>query len=215
MQRRTWSSELLHPDPERGPWRIDLRWAEVGGRAECVGVSLSSVDDRPVTNTAIRGIRWAEVIDRDARDRVKRAEETLGRQNWWRTTLAYAAADQERPAARRAKAREMAASLERGTAAQAAEDARRSLDLYQGRPRTPAFLARVAEVYATAWEEHLNPTDEVRRAFDTSRSSAGRWVVEARRQGYLTKTDPNKRRAGGRLTAKARRALERAEEEER
>lgn len=31
------------PDPDGGPWRVELQWGEVDGRPECVGVQLAQV----------------------------------------------------------------------------------------------------------------------------------------------------------------------------
>jgi hypothetical protein len=47
------------------------------------------------------------------------------------------------------------------------------------------ILARAAEVYRNALRRGLGPTDAVALAFPISRSTAGRWIVEARRRGLL------------------------------
>lgn len=47
------------------------------------------------------------------------------------------------------------------------------------------ILVRAAEVYRGALGEGLSPTDEVAHSFPISRSTAGRWIVEARRRGFL------------------------------
>lgn len=53
------------------------------------------------------------------------------------------------------------------------------------RRMTRELLEKVAEVYRTAYGQGLSPTKAVAEAFDVSHSSAGRWVVEARKEGLL------------------------------
>jgi hypothetical protein len=54
------------------------------------------------------------------------------------------------------------------------------------------WLQRVAEVYREALSRDLPATDTVWQAFDISRSTAGRWIVEARRRGFLGPAIPGR-----------------------
>lgn len=66
---------------------------------------------------------------------------------------------------------------------------------------TDAFLRSVAEEYAAAVKAGANPTAAVHAAAPklsghaVSRSTAGRWVVEARRKGLLPATEQRRARA--------------------
>lgn len=82
-------------------------------------------------------------------------------------------------------------------------DAEQAEDLYaevrrlDRRRRTPLSrddLADAAKVYRTALKAGDNPTAKVAEVLYLSRSSAGRWVAEARRRGLLGPT--RERRAG-------------------
>jgi hypothetical protein len=59
---------------------------------------------------------------------------------------------------------------------------------------TDEILERVASVYRAALKAGAPPTDAVKTAFDIPRSTAGRWVAETRRRGFLGPATP--RRAG-------------------
>lgn len=50
---------------------------------------------------------------------------------------------------------------------------------------TPELLAKVAEVYRAAYSAGQSPTQAVAETFEVSHSTAGRWVVEARKAGTL------------------------------
>lgn len=47
------------------------------------------------------------------------------------------------------------------------------------------ILAAVADVYRLAADLGADPTNKVAEVFRKPRSTAGRWVMEARRRGYL------------------------------
>jgi hypothetical protein len=56
----------------------------------------------------------------------------------------------------------------------------------RGRPIGDEHLQRVAEIYRAAVSTgHRAPVDEVRRQLNTSRSTAGRWVQQAREHHFL------------------------------
>jgi len=65
----------------------------------------------------------------------------------------------------------------------------------QGARVPDAFLEKVAAIYRRALEQGEPPTETVRKVMPGSRSSAGRWVEEARRRGYLPPTTSGRARA--------------------
>jgi hypothetical protein len=58
-----------------------------------------------------------------------------------------------------------------------------------------AELQEAADIYRAAFEHGDHPTEAVRKHFWLSRSSAGRWVAEARRRGFLPPTEPRRAKA--------------------
>jgi hypothetical protein len=61
-----------------------------------------------------------------------------------------------------------------------------------GKRLSDEWLKRVAAVYRDALSRGLPATDTVAEAFPISRSTAGRWVVEARRRGLLGPAVPGR-----------------------
>jgi hypothetical protein len=58
----------LWPDPRKGPWGVELRWRILDGRAECVGIELTSVDRGdgvPLTGTILRDLQVPRLIAAD------------------------------------------------------------------------------------------------------------------------------------------------------
>lgn len=56
-------TEHLHPDPRRGPWRVELAWRLVDEVPECVGLTLTSANpgDR-VTDALLRQLAVSKLI---------------------------------------------------------------------------------------------------------------------------------------------------------
>ncbi|MEU1761189.1 hypothetical protein [Micromonospora sp. NPDC005652] len=59
-------TEHRHPDPEAGPWRVQLTWRQVDGVPECVGLILLSdnPDDR-ITDSLLRKLQVSRLIAAD------------------------------------------------------------------------------------------------------------------------------------------------------
>ena len=57
---------------------------------------------------------------------------------------------------------------------------------------TPEHLARVAEVYRTAWQAGEPPTKAVAQSFEVSHSTAARWVGAARKAKHLGHADSSR-----------------------
>jgi hypothetical protein len=66
MTTRRW------PDAS-GPWKLVFRWAEVGGRFECVGLDMHAVGRQPdpLTTSTLRSVNLAALID-EQRPRLRR-----------------------------------------------------------------------------------------------------------------------------------------------
>jgi hypothetical protein len=152
----------LWPDERRGPWRIELHWQILGGRAECIGIDLRSAvptperpEDRislppprklgePVTATLLRQLRIGQLVESYRADMY---EITRGDQLY----------------------------RSRGTR----------------RPRTDlSRLAEVAEVYREAHRQGRPTGRAVADRFTVSVSNARKMIYEARREGELPPTAP-------------------------
>jgi hypothetical protein len=188
------------PDPRRGPWWIRYHFAEVDGRAECVGLDLQSFRERrgrqeattaagpqPVTATLLRQLPVATLISEARRDQADLVE--------WAS-----------------RAKEVGARARRAAGKQVPpfEQARRR----GGRPRErgPEHFEAVAAVYSDALRLGDRPTKAVEQRWQVAASTAAKWVRQARRLGFLGPTTQGK--AGGiappkrRLPSKGRRSTE-------
>lgn len=65
----------------------------------------------------------------------------------------------------------------------------------RGHRLTDAHLQAVASVYSDAYHQGQRPTKAVAEHFTVARSTAGRWVVEARKRGFLSATRERMARA--------------------
>ena len=174
------------PDPIKGPWMIRFHWGEVDGRAECVGIDVRSfrskesapVQPRPVdpsgnfgavTHTLLRTLRADGLIQSNC--------EAFADVTEW-------------------------ASKQASTGAKARRQAMRALETFgeprrRGRPPKypPEHYARVAEVYDEAYARNRTPRRAVAHAFDVPETTAGHWIANARRLGFLGE-NPGRGRAG-------------------
>jgi hypothetical protein len=180
--------DLFWPDPFEGPWRVTVHLAEVDGRLECVGIDLRSFGEAPAGTlepTALNAELWRSFPP---------AQAIAEAQSWMRP-LAGAVRAGKPGFAKDPRAKEVLA--------RAAELVTRGRDGLG----VDHFL-NVAVVYADTWASGGgDPVAAVTDHWGCARSTAGRWVSQARRKyGYLEPTTP--RRPNGRLTPKARRLIE-------
>lgn len=174
---------LLWPDGQRGPWLIDIMWAPIGDRDECIGLEIRSYRERKgerawppelptwdqdpaiLTTTTLRELPFATIV---ADLRRERRAGHVDFTDWLATQPEYQSeADQ--------------ASLRRLRSA--------------GTRRPAAALAEVAQVYRHAWETGRPPTQAVAEHFVISHSAAAKRVSRARQAGYLPLTTRGKPRA--------------------
>lgn len=175
-------ARVMWPDRSRGPWLIDLRFAVVDERVECVGIELRSYrhDDEawlalpragegnePVRVAMLREIPLGSLI----------ATEKLRAAHTLRSHLRHLRRDD---LAAETAAWEKGAARTRG-----------------GRPPEDLSLEQVAQVYREAAVATNAPTRAVAEAFQLSRSAAAKRVARARAAGLLPPTERGRARAGG------------------
>lgn len=178
IARHSWKWE----DSRGGRWIVHTTWAEVNGRAECVGVELRSwIQDyrsrlepmpdglKPVTTTVWRELNVGSAINKLRNSKAAQLRKML-------------AHSRQIPARR---VEEMKKSLERHAAPRIGRPPEHGADHFE----------RVARVYAKAWARGRAPTKAVSEHFHISRSQAAKWVQRARGLGFLSPTTSGK--AGG------------------
>lgn len=158
---------MLWPDRDEGPWLIDFEFQPIAGRAECVGIQVTSarpLDAQPwqaggklpevgipLTTSVLRGIRLSELVTEI------------------RETNA-----------------ELAAMLDEQ------EEARAFAAPPGMRPATARRLQRAAEAYQEAWRRGQPPTQAVAQRLNVSTAAAASLVARARSAGLLPPTTPGK-----------------------
>lgn len=159
-------SSRLWPDPENGPWLITFRWQAINGRAECIGIDVTSVRPAdasswmgggklpeigiPLTTSVLRGVRLSELIAEE-RESMARVYDDFFRES--ETAATYRGAGQMREGTRRR-------------------------------------LERVVEAYREAWQQGKPPTQTVAKRLNISVSAAAKLVARARQVGMLPPTRP-------------------------
>jgi hypothetical protein len=170
-------------DPDGNPWKVQLEWAEVGGRAEVVGFHLVSYEHKPkdskgretieplpggpskLTTTVLRALNVGTTIEKQRRHFRRKLEEL--------------------PHGRRADLAAFAAPS--------------PVKVQASWRYPPEHFAEVARVYRDAYAKAQPPTRAVQRHFGVASSTAAKWVRRARDLGYLAETSPGV--AGTDLTA--------------
>jgi hypothetical protein len=168
-------------DPSGQPWFLTTAWDVVGGRLECVQVTLESdaSDSRPLPITASvwRSIPIGQVIEKARRDVISLIH-----------GLAILTPEQisELKAGPTEKAKRYAEILEdlesefpklRAVAERLLPSATATNKAVAD---APPKLREVARIYQEAWSEGRNPTQEVARAFGVSHTAAAKLVSRAR-----------------------------------
>jgi hypothetical protein len=191
-------SEILWPDPRRGPWYVRALWVEVGGRPEPAGVVVwhgAKQDPQnmlgwlPLPGTSPAPIRAGDIRSRlPWRDLLGTLREKAAKhEQGYRDQIAAIAADPGRPEMRKWFLDELA-SAEELKFAPVTEPKR------IGRPPLygPEHFAQVADKYREAWAKGDAPTQAVADAFTVERSTAAKWVARARGMGLLGEARPGR-----------------------
>jgi hypothetical protein len=174
------STWLMWPDAERGPWLLRVIWTRIAGRLECAGVEIRSCRDGRETWPPELP-RWDE--DPEILTATTLRQLALGailsdlREDGWERTDQFAGEIEAEPADD--ELREIAAAMRRQA----------SLDRRPRRPRGIPPLTEVAQVYRDARDRRENPTQAVANRWDAAHSTAAKWVMRARADGYLEAVD--------------------------
>lgn len=159
-------------------WRVILRWAEIDGFAECVGIEIEPAGDTSILRaTILRALPFGKLV-RDARN--ARYESSWGPAI---EALAGTPEGQEIPRRSDREARAWGAKTERR---------RPQLD--------DEHYAEVARVYSNAANRGLPPRRTVASVMRVSEPTASRWIAETRSRGLLPPTSPGRARASAPTT---------------
>jgi hypothetical protein len=175
-------SRVRWQDAEAGPWQITLRWSQIDGRVECVGVALDPLSpDKPciVSTATWRAIPLRSLITQARRARF---EEFGGH-------IAEAAPD-------------LAASgLDQSWLDHFEATSAPWRDRSRGRPVElgPDHYREVAEEYSRAFSDggSRQPLQAIRQRWDVSKPTASRWVAAARELKLLPPTGRGRTAAAG------------------
>lgn len=160
--------------PDGSRWRVVTRWADIDGRAECVGLELHAIGDARVKSKLLRWFPMS-VVEQARQSQASNAER---------------GARMARSGAKvgRLTGEEYAAALDEQHKAFVTPQGRRLLG-EDGQPLPTAdALAEVARIYRDAWAKRRNPTKAVAEALSLSRSAAAKRVRRARDAGLLPET---------------------------
>lgn len=192
--------------PDGSEWLVELTWARLDGRAECVGIELRSfiaadgdVRTRVGDGDAAKPVKKGGAV-RPLKAQVLRAltmSVIAERRSAWVDVLGDDGPFGDHPEADRRRAARAMFEKKSGRRLAGADGAPMATD---------EALARVAEVYVRARGRHVDPTLAVSEAFHLSRSAAAKRVGRARGAGLLTRTHQG--RPGGRLTEKCKQLLD-------
>lgn len=178
MTKEYRNAPRLWPDPETGPWLVQLRWGAINGRAECVGIDITSArpedvfEDRwsaltermpetatPLTTSVLRNLRIGELIAEEREQMATTMGELVG-------------PDDESLNVFGASGRTM-------------------------RDSTRKRLQRVADTYRKAWHQGKPPVQTVAKRFGVSEAAASKLVFRARSAGMLPPTSSGVPAAAG------------------
>ena len=187
---------------DRGPWWVYLRFGEVAGRIECIGVEVmgnpDGKDQAPLTALAVRRLPVGRLVDRARREYRERLQAASG--------LDPSPGDWN-PDTPQEERQPILDQLRAGIRARLPLVEREFASERKGRPSLygPEHFARVVEVYLKTLSAGGNPTAEVARRFGVTRSAAAKWVARAREMGLLPPTTRGRAGAIPAPTPKGRR----------
>ena len=189
-----------------GSWWVLARVApDRGGRLRIMELYLDDLDsETPVTSQRLRKLPLGQI-----EQLLNLPDERAGITGW----LRYKGIDMKAVAARYSTSPAGEPSTPAGRAAddarrRAAELADRAIELRQPlakpgrRPYPPGFYQRVAEAYRAAQRQGVGPVPFIAAEAGVPRTTAGYWVREARRRGYLGPATHGKAGEAGELTVR-------------
>lgn len=168
----------MWPDRRRGPWLLRIIWANVAGRLECVGLDIRSCretgeawppelptwnEDPPIlTASTLRQLTLGKILSDYREDGFKRADKY---------------------------AREIEAAPADDEMRKHAADTRRQARLNRAVRRGIPPLPEVARIYRDAARHREHPTEAVKAHWNVAYSTAAKWIMRARKEGYLEPAD--------------------------
>lgn len=162
--RRISASEETWEGAPAGGWTVELLWADIDGRVECVGLAVVGDGSKPLTASRLRQLPIGSIITEGRRAQLRRAKALLGP-----VVSDLSPADLE---ALRADASERVEGL----------TARR-------RRYPPEHYEQVAAAYDEAIAAGIPPTAHVQETLGLrTRSQAAKQVARARERGLLPPT---------------------------
>lgn len=186
MAEERWSEDLETIWTYKGEkYRVNLHFAMVDGRLECVGFEVGQRPDvrmeygsrglplKKITSSLIRDIPLASLVDQYIKDvhLQERMEMDAGATNYLPEFEEW-----------KQRAKEVLKGLE------AAKETKKG-----GRPgHPPEHYAEVAEIYARAYKERRSPLVAIQDHFSISKSTAAKWVSRCRELGLLPPTERGK-----------------------
>lgn len=210
----------LWPDPDDGPWHITMTWADVGGRAECVGVELwngavpqeaesegqrryrpLAAGPSPLLASDVRSLPLAGIIQ-TARTKLRSDAAGLREmREHFRSIemprpaegpLAEVLADLGHPTAAEVDARHQRYIDRLGATIRSIDERPASRGAGRKPELGPTDFAEAAAVYLAAWERGQPPTKAVMEHFHISKSAAAKRVARCRELGLIAPTTPGK-----------------------
>lgn len=158
------ATEETWADAPEGGWSVELLWADIDGRVECVGLAVVGEGSKPLTASVLRQLPLGSVITEGRRAQMRRANAMAGP-----VLTDLSPADLE---ALRGDAAERVSGL----------TARR-------RRYEPEHYQQVAAAYDEAIAAGIPPTAHVQQTLGLrTRSQAAKQVARARERGLLPPT---------------------------
>lgn len=177
-------TRALWPDPKVGPWLVEATFAVVGGRAECVGLSMRSVRTPRPGPLPPGAQHWEDVLLAGVLPAQTRTDRLAGEP------------DPERLTARTWQSVPIGRLMDqlRRAWAQQARKAPRVVPLdakvwQEAGTRRGVDLRDVADAYRSAWTSgDRAPTKAVAKQMHLTYDAAAKAVQRARRAGWLPRT---------------------------
>lgn len=183
-------SQILWPDPRRGPWGIQANWELIDGRPECVGLNIwhgavqgtrSHLAYRPLSKKPLTPIQATHIAQMPIATIIAKLR-VAAREHWRcnRSELRQALTNHEG---------QVDDAWLQGMKELIGQDSpfeQQAATVGAPRRYAMAHYVEVAEIYLAAWQGGDQPTQAVASHFGVSRSAAAKWVAKARSEELLS-----------------------------
>ena len=183
------ASSFLWPDEDDPTWVIRLLWHRVDGRYEVNGFEMNARRDNrtPLTATLLRSVPLGSLIEKGRRNQIEFRKDSaliLQRTKESRDTFAEMGYPTDK-------------SL-RDSLKEVEQDVFKEIEVLETPPPRSRYdedhWRRVTAVYDEAWAAGSTPTKAVAEHFNSSRSTAAKWVSICRKKGLLPPTQKTRPR---------------------